>query len=302
MKNITNSILTLIISSLFTVAFAGGGESGINCEPKEQTAEQKKLIEQHTQVVFERVAALKRDLESRGAKAAIISRAGPRPNEFRLNGRPFRNYSYGHAGIAAKIAGKWRFHHLLYDGCLNNKKGGPKLVVEKFFEFWPSDIAFYDLSIKIPSAELQDKIVEVVSSEDRKHSVFNNKYNAVANPFNSKYQNSNGWVISIITAAQFGSQTFVQSQRDFKNNGYVPLQTKLTAKERLGITIGAKPKNVKFDDKPRNWNKRKFFDFYSAESIERYLETIDPMSSETYELSPAEGRQIKAEDLRAERN
>lgn len=297
----TNFITMILAFSLLSTAFAGGGESGGKCDNSKPNEEEQKKIDQHMQVLYQIVPKFKRVLKERDVKVAIIARAGNRPNKFRLPDGTKVPFNYGHSGIVYKNEkGKYRVKHLLYDGCLNDKKGAPFLTVQKLIEFWSIDVRFYDISVKIPSVELQERILAVINDEEKTNRLFNDNYNAVANPFHSKYQNSNGWVLSMITSGMTGADNFIDSQIDFKARGYVPLQTKLTSKEKFGIRFGMKPKNVRFDDKPKGWERSDYFDFYSSESLVRFLDMNDPSSEDHFEFNPFEekGVRVSSDDIR----
>lgn len=294
---ITIFALSLSLNNLW----AGAGDSG-NCDSdNEPTAEEQLTAERHQQVAFERAFALMADLDSKGAEVAVISRATtPRDNRYRLNGRNF-NMFYGHAGIIYKENGIWQIRHLLNNSCENGAKSS--LHKEGVARFWPGNIAYYDISVKIPSVEVQEAMLEILHNEERLDALHNDNYNSIGNPFSPMYQNSNGYILAIVASAISGVERFGQGLINaYTQLGYVALQSKLTRTDRIGINLlGMKPDSVSFDDKPAGWNKRQFFDFVSAESIERFIDSADNGGLFEYELSPNEGYRISAEDLRTSR-
>ena len=264
-----------------TIVFAGGGDSGVNCDPidpVEMNEEEKRENRLHYQMALRTAYRLKNFLDEKSAKVAIISRAAkPREREFKYpDGRVEEGMKYGHAGIAHKTEKGWRVTHLLFNGCTETP--GSKLFRQGLAWFWSEGIHSYDIDVVIPSAGLQEKILEVVDpvagQELWAKKIHNPVYSAIANPFATDYQNSNGWVLTVIAAAQSGAKTYAAAQAHYSNY-YQPLRSKMGFFEKAVVKGGNGPANIKWGDKSREESRSGWIRFVSAESIGRYLEVTD---------------------------
>ena len=204
--------------------------------------------------------------------AAIIARA-----ESDISNETFRNpvrQKYTHTGIVWKDTktGVWQIKHVL-----NTCKGRTSVLVStslpQFFNDDPYPY-YYDFHVSLPSKELQDKIVDILESEVAKN-LHNHRYNQIANPFNTSYQNSNTWVLNVIAAAQSGETTIKEVQDYYKNQGkYLPSQTEMNVIKRFQHFFD---RNITLEDHPstegHNW-----FNFVSAASLLKYMEQTDKLT------------------------
>ena len=86
----------------------------------------------------------------------------------------------------------------------------------------------------------------------------------------TQYQNSNGWVLGVIASAQVGLKTYQEVQSQFGRLGYQPSQVRVGFFRQFGSLFTA---NATVEDHLRPTDG--WFDFVSAASLYRYVETTD---------------------------
>lgn len=210
-------------------------------------------------------------LEGNAQSAAVVSRSGADLSKNRF--RNPRKQKLTHTGLVWKSArdGLWRFRHVL------NVCAGPtsEIFVQSVVQFFDDDPFYYDIHVTVPSEPLQERIVAVLEDEAAVRRLHIRNYSNIANPFRAKYQNSNGWVLAVIAAAQSGRTAVPALQAHYRTAGYVPSRVKVGFFKKLGAGFVA---NASLDDHPPRllggW-----YDFVSAASVHRYLTDTDrPMA------------------------
>jgi len=166
----------------------------------------------------EQVATFAKDVEkyaaSKGARAFIISRVG-QPQSKLPKGIDFTHtaiavYSEITLDDGKKVKG-YAIHNLYQDAKDSNKSS---LVID-----YPVDFFWGAHELKagiiIPTADLQQKIIEVIASAKNK-TLHNPKYSLIANPFNNKYQNCTEYTLNIINAAIYQTTDMKQLKANTK--------------------------------------------------------------------------------------
>ncbi|MEM1140092.1 MAG: DUF2145 domain-containing protein [Pseudomonadota bacterium] len=296
--------VALFVSPSSGPAKAGGalGESDA-CEPGDLTIEQIRMLAAHQSIALQQAIALRDELQSKGATAAIIARAAnQRDRQFRITeDEVLEGMKYGHAGIMYKApdTGRWAVRHLLFSGCQDPDNSFIKQ--EGLALFWSSDIVNYDILVKIPSPDFQAKLVAAVVDDARVAGVHNTRYNAISNPFDNRFQNSNEWVLSMIVTAHTGAESQDAVIAELTQADYVPLQAKMKAHELTAVGFGLGPAGVHVSDKPDAERKTGWIRFVSPESIVRYVVSIDPTAEPAYEFTLPGGPNLPSSELRAAR-
>ena len=255
------SIHSLTILFLLTLALPGHAiTSGGGC--KEQTEEPKYDLKKHQNNVNTSALTLYNYLDKNVAKVAIVARAGRDLSEedFRYP----QDQKYTHAGLVWKssLDGKWRFKHVL-NICAGDSS---KIFVQSLAQFFNDDPFSYDFVVIVPSEELQDKIVPILEKKNGlAEDLQNPRYSNIANPFALKYQNSNGWVLQVLAAAESGKSTQRGTMYYYQKMGYRPSQVKISWWRKLGAFFVA---NAHTDDHPGGDS---WYDFVSAESLYGWL-------------------------------
>jgi hypothetical protein len=103
------------------------------------------------------------------------------------------------------------------------------------------------------------------------------RYNMLAYPFSTKYQNSNQWALETIARAIDGGERVrdrTSAQQWLKGRGFVPTTVELGTGTRLGARIFRA--NVAFDDHPLGRRLAGHIDVVSVESVIRFVAQIEP--------------------------
>jgi len=213
-------------------------------------------------------------LEALQPQVALIARVGQDLSKYGLR--------YSHMAYVQKDAasGQWRVAHLL-NGCNSNQSA---LWHEGLANFFLDDLFAYDALLVVPSPALQEKLQAIVGNDARLRAMHQPLYNMLAYPFSTKYQNSNQWVLELLTQglaqqAAMGAEinSRKQAQQWLQLTNYQPSTLKLTPLTRLGARMFRA--NVAFDDHP---DERRFsdqIDTVTVESLAAYIQRLDPGSS-----------------------
>ena len=227
------SIISIVLWSLVAFPpYALGVVSEGSADDCHNSAPPDYDVELHKKNAQSSALALLDYLENHVEKAAIVARAGGD-----ISTENFRNPShqkYTHAGIVYKShkESPWRFKHIL-NICAGENSG---IFDQNLVQFFNDGPHFYDFRIGVPSSFLQDSIVAVLES-NLAEALHNPRYSNIANPFHTEYQNSNGWVLNILTAAQYPNMSSHLSvaiaNMNLKSEGHSNEQELLKARERI---------------------------------------------------------------------
>lgn len=228
----------LLAASLFTTQVALAGR---NCAEVAVGA-------QETQQAFEAAYRLQKLLDTGTQKVVIIARRGQHLDKYGI--------TYSHAAFAVRDAdGKgWSVFH-----DLNLCGGGTSQLYEQgLAEFFADDLVDNEIALAIPEPWPQDRLLELFQSREERMRMHHASYSAVAYPFSTKYQNSNGWLVE--TYARAASEELLidraAAQKWLQKQQYAPSVLNLGIGTRLGGRLFKA--NVAFDDHPDElrWNNR----------------------------------------------
>ena len=265
---------------LFSLAL--GGCNPDVCEPITPGDSDK-----HSKNANQTAKALRDYLDDHAQQAAIVARAGGD-----LSTESFQNpanQKYTHAGLVWKNTeddDKWTFKHLL------NICEGPasKIANQSLLEFFDDNPYFYDFKVGIPSKSLQKNLAKVLESElpDTLH---NSVYNKISNPYNTQFQNSNEWLLSVIAASQNSKvKTFEQAQKEYARRGFTPSSVYVGFWRGIFSAFSA---NSSISDHTQEEKNSGWYHFVSVESIFEYL----GKTAEVKEICHTEGCNIKSTEL-----
>lgn len=263
--NISKITILVLLLSFHLPSYSNSvANSGTDCgDAKEPTYD----VEKHKSNVNSMAIKLFTYLEENAQQMAIVSRAGSdlSENKFKFP----KEQTFSHAGIAWKSTedGKWRFKHLL-NVCAGDEG---KIFVQSLATFFTDEPFYYDVKVAVPSLELQEKTVAVLES-NLANKMLNSNYSSIANPFNTEFQNSNMWVLTILATAQGGTNTRMDAQEFYKNNGFTPSKVKVGRWKGLFAGFIA---NATLDDHTRKEKKKKWYNFVSAASLYDYINRTD---------------------------
>ncbi len=228
MKNIIIAVIVLLVDA--SVSYGGG--SANPCTQTPESLARAKVLDKY---VNQMTLKLHNFLEENDVNVAVVSRAGSNfsGREF-LRPRAYPTYinthKYSHAGIAVKDpeSGSYRFVHLLTNSGCKNDPSLSQIHEQSLKDFFLDDLYKLDVVITVPSLEMQKRISDVTNNRNHYLSLHNPRYSNIANPLNDgrnkKYQNSNMWVLNVLTAAMTGAQTPDEARIAYLKLGYVPSQ------------------------------------------------------------------------------
>lgn len=227
---------------------------------------------------FSAAIALSAALDKADPQVALIARVGQDLSKYGLR--------YSHLGFVIKdvAAGEWRVMHLL------NACGTADSAIwkEGLANFFLDDLFSYESLMMIPSAQAQRKILAKLSDRAQYMALFTPHYNMLAYPYATKYENSNQWVLELLTKAyaeNIDIDSREKSQQWLQLMGYQPTTLSLGPMARLGGRMFRA--NVAFDDHP---NERRFadkIDIVTVDSMTKFLQKIDPATTLTSIPKPA---------------
>ena len=201
-------------------------------------------------------------LDASGAEVALIARAGQDLTQYRLR--------WSHMGFVWRDHpdGRWTVLHEL-NGC---GTASSSLYAEGLGNFFLDDPFRYEAMIVVPDAETQRRIVAMLQG-DLPVAMHDPRYNVVAFPFSTDYQNSNQWVLELTASAL--SRDFVVADRHaaqnwLKGSGFRPSTLDIPAMTRLGGRMFKA--NVAFDDHPFDRRMAGQIDVVTVESVLRFLQ------------------------------
>lgn len=201
-----------------------------------------------TQQAFESAFRLQQLLNTGNQKVVVIARRGQHLDKYGI--------TYSHAAFVVKDTnGKgWSVFHDL------NLCGGnvSRLYEQGLAEFYADDLVNNEIALAIPEPWLQDRLVELLASTSEQLRMHEARYSAVAYPFSTRYQNSNGWLIETFARAVSNEllPNRVAAQQWLKKQLYMPSVLHLGMGTRLGGRL--LKANIEFDDHPGElrWNNR----------------------------------------------
>ena len=247
----------------FLVAFLAlrsvGAEAGRPCEERASDA---RVVQQALGLAHEAQQAL----NTSGASVALIARAGQNLSRYGVR--------YSHLGFVWRDhpKGAWRVTHELNEcGTATSE-----IYDEGLGNFFLDDLWRMEALIVIPNTSSQQRLATLFAS--RGHLVLHEaRYNMVAYPFSTQYQNSNQWALEVIAAAEARDAiitTREQAQQWLKFAGYEPTELKLGAMTRLGARVAKA--NIAFDDHPGElrWSDR--IRTVTVDSVFVFIEKRDP--------------------------
>jgi hypothetical protein len=202
-------------------------------------------------------------LELAGARVALIARVGSDQSK--------RGVRYTHVGYLLKEhpAGPWTVVHEL-NTC---GTGSSDLYDEGLANFYMDDLFDYETRVVVPSPPIQERLSTTLLTPG-KRAYHEPSYSSIANPWSTRFQNSNGWVLEIFAAAMGGASNRAEAQRWLRDNGYIPGQLHIGGGERAGARIFAP--NIRFGDHPDAAWQTQTYEVNTGDSTISFLRKIDP--------------------------
>ncbi|MBM4258299.1 MAG: DUF2145 domain-containing protein [Deltaproteobacteria bacterium] len=254
-------VIQVLASLLVTVVFITPTFAGQFCteQPPPPAALHKGLT-----LAFKTRAAL----EESGAQVAVLGRIGADLSAYRLR--------YSHAGFAWRDhpQGRWLVVHEL-NQCATAQS---RLFDEGLGNFFLDSPLAYEALLVIPSPTVQQKLVAVLASgvPDQLHEP---DYSMIAYPWETRYQNSNQWLLETLAAALASDgeiSTRTHAQHWLKRHAFTPTRIHLPPLTRLGARLLSA--NVQFDDHPLSDRLAGTYQVVTVEAVVDYLLQLDPQA------------------------
>lgn len=206
-------------------------------------------------------------LEASNAEVAIVGRVGQDLSAYGLR--------YSHVAYVWRDhpKGRWLVVHEL------NRCGtaSSALFDQGLANFFLDDLFAYEAVVMIPSAQTQSRIAAALASNlgNRMHS---SRYNMLAYPFSTEYQNSNQWVLETYAASAGDStiQDRARAQAWLAYAGYSPSMLFIPATKRLGARLFSA--NISFDDQPFAKRAAGRIETVTVESILSFIRQREPQA------------------------
>jgi hypothetical protein len=200
-----------------------------------------------------------RRLDETGATVVVLARAGQNLDHYGL--------AWSHMGFAYRQPGQpWRVLHKLND-C-----GTPLSAVYRqgLGEFFLDRPARFEAAIAVPTPELQQRLLPMLTDNDAAVRFHTAAYSMVAYAWGQDYQQSNQWLLETLAGASAPiASTRQQAQAWLRASGYRPTTLHLNTFERLGAR--ATRANLTFDDHPTPRRFAGQIDTVTADSVFDWL-------------------------------
>ena len=224
------------------------------------TCQQSKLTINQMRQAIHAASKLKTALDKSHSDVALIARSGTDLSKYNLR--------FSHLAFAIKsYHGQpgWTVVHLLNE-CGTQRSN---LYAQGLVNFFMDDMYRYDSQVTVLKPSLQRKLRQAINSK-AKHQLHGARYNMLAYPFATKYQNSNQWILEMLARADSNKpvQTRYQAQMWLWRMHYQPTVISINALEKFGSAFNS---NIAFNDHPIEESRLSRYSVVSVESIIQYL-------------------------------
>jgi len=201
-------------------------------------------------------------LDASGSDVAILGRVGQDLSEYGLR--------YSHVGVAFRAGPEQPCRVLeLLNQC---GTADSDLWADGLGNFFLDDMFSFDALVLVPPPALRQRLADRLRNNAQLRQLHGAKYNMVAYPFSTKYQNSNQWVLENLAAAESRDMqiaTREQAQAWLKMTGYQPTEMHIGPLKRLGGRMFKA--NVAFDDHP---NELRFSDRINVVTVDSIVDFL----------------------------
>lgn len=244
-------LLLAIVLLAATTAFAGQ-----SCEPREPKPAE-------IRAGLQLAAKVQQQLDTQGARVAVIGRVGRDLSEYRLR--------YSHIGLAVRnearnearneSTGRWDVVHML-NHC---GRADADLYDQGLGNFFLDDLFRFEAVVLVPTSEMQDRLAAALA-EGKGRALLESNYSLIAHPYSAKYQNSNQWLLEFAAAVSAGGElNRAAAHLRMAQEGYQPSVLTLPPLKRLGARLFAV--NTRFDDHSNEEWSSSLYQVVSAESV-----------------------------------
>lgn len=209
-------------------------------------------------------------LEQRQLSFALIARVGVDLSEFGLR--------YSHVGVAWRDhpKGRWFTFHLL-NRC---GTGQSELLEQSLEDFFNVQLHSYQALVIAPTFPVQVRMQRAFFSPLARQ-LHEPEYNMIAHPFSVRYQNSNQWVLEVMSTAlaPAGSLESRQAVQDWlRERDYQPGIIPISLPRRAGARLFSP--HVRFSDHSSEEFSAGRYAVVSVDSVRAFLRAQNPGLSE----------------------
>lgn len=248
-------------AALITVFCANPAEAGQDCG--ERAAPTPQALARGLQL-GERV---RDQLERSGASMALVARVGLNLSEF--------NQRFTHMGVAVRdhVRNRWLVVHLL-NPCGKSNSEIMRQPLERFYEV---DLYEYEALMLVPSQPLQALLRNAFFNPVQTKALHAPAYNMIAHPFDTRFQNSNQWILEMLTTGldeRHLVSNRAQAQAWLKAQAYEPGTIRISNLRRTGARLFSP--HVSFADHTQQEYENQRYLVVTVESIVGLLGRLDP--------------------------
>lgn len=225
--------------------------AGQNCEARKPTAHEMRQS-------LELAASTARALDRSGAQVVVLARAGQDLSDYRLR--------YSHLGIAYRDGRVWRVVHKL------NQCGSDRgaLYRQGLAEFFSDGLYRYEAGVVVLDTGVQAKVLPALQDNTRLSQLHEARYNMVAYPWSTQYQQSNQWAIEALAMLlDPAADTRPRAQAWLRLHDYRPTTLEISALKRFGARVGTA--HIDFDDHPFGRRMAGHIDTVTVDSVFDWL-------------------------------
>lgn len=205
-------------------------------------------------------------LERSGASMAFVARIGLNLSEF--------NQRFTHMGVALRdhVRNRWQVVHLL-NPC---GKSQSEILLQPLEKFYEVDLYEYEALVVVPSQARQAMLRNAFLNPVRARVLHAPAYNMIAHPFDTRFQNSNQWILEMI-ALGLDERQMVSNRRQaqawLKAQAYEPGTIRISNLRRTGARLFSP--HVSFADHTQEEYENQRYWVVTVDSTVRLLGSLD---------------------------
>ncbi|TVT72180.1 MAG: DUF2145 domain-containing protein [Denitromonas halophila] len=223
-----------------------------------QTCEARKLTVDELRQSLALAASTAQALDRSGAQVVVLARAGQDLSDYRLR--------YSHLGIAYRDDRVWRVVHKL------NQCGSDRgdLYRQGLAGFFSDGLYRYEAGVVVLDTAVQARILPALKDNAHLSQLHEPRYNMVAYPWNTQYQQSNQWAIETLALLiDPSASTRRRAQAWLRQRDYRPSTIEISAMKRFGARVGTA--HIDFDDHPFGRRMAGHIDTVTVDSVFDWL-------------------------------
>ena len=201
-------------------------------------------------------------LEQSGANTALVARVGLNLSEF--------GQRYTHMGMAVRdhVRQRWLVLHL-FNPC---GKSESEITVQPLEQFFEVDLFAFEALTLTPSYALQSTLRDVFMNPATTRLLHKPAYNMIAHPFNTRFQNSNQWILEMSALAldrSGGVKDRVSAQAWLAASGFEPGTIRISNLRRSGARLFSP--HVSFADHTQEEFEQQIYKVVTVDAIASFL-------------------------------